>query len=423
MRKQEMIEQRTKNVREARALADKATQERRSLSDQERERVKQLETENDKLSTRIADMDRIDEMERRAVGAPIGQSMPDLAHAVEEFRTGLFVAHRAGVVPADRVSRELEVIQHYANGGEGDAVPFVAFLPQREKRTLLYGAGSGSGAGTVFEQELPDAIPALRDAIIAGLLGARVLPGLTGSPVSISKIATGKTAAYIAEDTAGTPSDAATDKVQMAGKHAIALSSVSRSLLTQSSPAALQMVNDDILASVFGAIDRTALVGGGANEPSGVWDQLTPTALTLDWASTLEVQEAVQIANVPGAKLGWAQHPSAARVLRSTPKLQIGSPVQAVVGDFIQESARVLADYPAYQSTAIPTTGSPPSAAGVIYGDWSQLVIGIWESVNLLVNPYSETEFRKGNVAIRAIATTDCALRYVEAFQARTVAI
>lgn len=423
MRKQEMIEKRATNAREARAIADKAAQENRSLTDAERDRVKQLETENTTLTTRIDDQNRIDEMERRAGATPVGQSMPDLARAVEEFRTGLFIAHRAGIVPADRVSRELEVVQQYANGGEGDAVPFAAFLPPPEKRALLYSGGSGSGAGTVFEQELPDAIPALRDAIIAGLLGARILPGLSGAPVSISKITTGKTAAYIAEDSAGTPSDAATDKVQMTGKHAIALTSVSRSLLTQASPAAMQLVNDDVMASVFGAIDRTALVGGGANEPSGVWDQLTPTALTLDWASVLEVQEAVQIANVPGARLGWAQHPSAARVLRSTPKLQIGSPVQTTVGDFIQESARVLADYPVFQSTAIPTSGSPPSTAGLIYGDWSQLVIGIWESVNLLVNPYSEAEFRRGNVAIRAIATTDCALRYSEAFQARTVAI
>lgn len=423
MRKTEMIEKRATNTREARALLDAATTANRGLNDQERERVKALETENAQLSTRIADLERIEEMERRSPATPIGESMPDLARAVSEFRTNAFLAHRAGLIGADRVGRELEVVQHYANGGEGDAIPLVAFLPAREKRALLYGAGSGSGAGLVFEQEAPDAIPALRAALITGQLGARVLDGLVGAPVSISKITTGKTASFIAEDAAGTPSDAATDKVQMTGKHAIALSSVSRSLLTQSSPAALQLVNDDIMASVFSAIDRVALVGGGANEPSGVWDQLSPTALTLDWASVLEMQEQVQIANVPGARLGWAQHPSAARVLRSTPKLQIGSPVVETVGNFIQESARELADYPVFQSTAIPTTGSPPSAAGLIYGDWSQLVIGVWESVNLMMNPYSEAEFRRGNVAIRAIATVDCALRYDEAFQARTVAI
>lgn len=421
-----MIEKRAANAREARALLDAATAANRGLNDQERERVKALETENAALSTRIDDMTRIDEMERRGAAMPVGQSAPDLARAVEEFRVAPVLAHLAGLPGERDVGRELEVIAEYqrrSGGGEGVAIPLVALMPRHERRTLLYTGGAGSGGGLVFEQEAPDAIPALRSAMIAGQLGARVLDGLTGGPVGIKKITQGATAAFVGENSAATPNDATTDKVEMDGKTAIAITGLSRNLMTQTSPAAQQLINDDIMAAVFGAIDRVALAGGGASEPSGVWDQVSSSALTLDWASVLGVQEAVQLANAPSARLGWAQHPSAARVLRSTPKLAYGSPVTETVGGFIQESARELADAPCFQSTAIPTVGSPVSEAGLIYGDWSQLVIGIWESVNLLVNPYSEAEFRRGNVAIRAIATCDVALRYAEAFQTRTVAV
>jgi len=51
MRKNELLEKRNANAREARALLDAATAANRGLNDQERERVKSLETENATIST------------------------------------------------------------------------------------------------------------------------------------------------------------------------------------------------------------------------------------------------------------------------------------------------------------------------------------------------------------------------------------
>lgn len=394
--------------------------------DEARSRFDLLETEVRALDVSIGRAARAAELEKQAPATPLGNSMPDLASAIDQFNTPAFIAHISGVTGGANVARELEIVQHFQNrnGGEGYAVPLAALLPRLERRALLYSGGSGSGAGLVFEQELPDAITALRANSIVGTLGARMLSGLTGGPVSISKITTGKTATFIAEDSAGTPSDPSTDKVELQSKTAIALLSLSRNLLVQSSQAAQELVSSDLTASIFGAIDRVAIEGGGSNEPSGVWDTVTPTALgEPTWADILEMIEAIEIANVPGARLGWAMHPSAVRVLRSTPKTLFGSPPVAGQGGYIMDAARVCADYAAATSTNVPTTGSPPSAAGIIFGDWSQLVVGIWDTVQLLSNPYSEAEFRRGNVAVRAIASVDVALRYEEAFAARTVAI
>lgn len=172
------------------------------------------------------------------------------------------------------------------------------------------------------------------------------------------------------------------------------------------------------------AIDNAALAGTGTNQPSGIWNEVAPSAMTdPSREEVLSMVESIQIANIPGARLGFAAHPSVVRKLRSTPAYTFGSPPSDGIGGFVQDGANELVDYALQQSTALPTTGSPPTTAGLIFGDWSQLVVGIWESVSLMVNPYRDTDFRSASVSIRATASADVALRYDEAFQTRNVSI
>jgi len=371
-------------------------------------------------------MTRIDDMERRGTATPVGHSMPDLAAAAYEFRLAPFLAHVAGLPGADAdVSREIEVSREYASRSgnkDGWSVPFAALLPPAERRVLLYGAGSGSGAGVVFESQIPDSIAALRPRMVMGQRGATIIDGLTGGPVAISKITAGKTAEFVAENTAGTPQDPTTGKVELQPHHAISLGSWSKNMLLQSSPSAQAFLRDDCLASVLGAIDRVAIAGGAGAEPDGIWAQVASSALGVpEWNDILEIIEATEIANVPGASLGWILHPSAVRVLRGSPKLTVGSPPSFEVGGFIMDEANNLAGYSASSTTFVPTIGSPVSEAGLIFGDFAQCVLGIFESVTFDLNPYSEAEFRRGNVAYRAQAAVDVALRHSEAFETRTV--
>jgi HK97 family phage major capsid protein len=427
------IEMKLNELRSARAAKQReldslvATEETRSLQDNEVQRFQTLESEINALDEKISRAQRRDDLDRRAQADTVnGTGLRDLDRAVAEFRVGALIAHAAGMPNAPDAARELEVAAEFQrrNGGEGYAIPFAALLPRLERREISWGGGSGSGSGLVFETELPDSIPALRPSMIVGGLGARIIDNLSGGPVSISKITSGKTAEFIAEGGSGTFADPSTGKVQLSPKQAIALTSLSNSMLRQSSASAQALVNADILAAVTGAIDRVAIAGGGSNEPSGVWDTVTATSITNPTREAiLEMVEGVEIANVPGARLGFASHPSVVRKLRSTPAYTWGSPATDGMGGFIQDGARELVDYPLASSTSLPTTGSPVTAAGLIFGDWSQLLVGVYESVNILVNPYRDTEFKSASVAIRATASVDVALRYDEAFETRTVTI
>jgi hypothetical protein len=148
---------------------------------------------------------------------------------------------------------------------------------------------------------------------------------------------------------------------------------------------------------------------------------LTPATLgEPTYEAILGLTEEIELDNVNAASLGWALNPSAKRKLRSTPKTQLGSPVDFAANDFIMESANRLTDYPAVSSTTIPdATG----VAGIIHGDFSEVVAGVWESASILLNPYSEADFLRGQIGVRVLMLCDVAVKREEAFRAATIAI
>ena len=70
----------------------------------------------------------------------------------------------------------------------------------------------------------------------------------------------------------------------------------------------------------------------------------------------------------------------------------------------------------AFTNLAPDTLGAENNESALIYGDFSELLIGIWSALDVLVNPYEATAYSKGNVMVRAMATADIALRNPAAF-------
>jgi HK97 family phage major capsid protein len=76
----------------------------------------------------------------------------------------------------------------------------------------------------------------------------------------------------------------------------------------------------------------------------------------------------------------------------------------------------VFNNVPTVFSNQVPKTLGAGTEHGLIYGDWTELLIGIWSEIDILVNPYESTAYSKGNVSIRAMATVDCGVRHPKAF-------
>src|SRR5690606_2131012 len=70
-------------------------------------------------------------------------------------------------------------------------------------------------------------------------------------------------------------------------------------------------------------------------------------------------------------------------------------------------------------SNNVPAQGSPAEEP-LIFGAWSNLVIGYWSGVDILANPYSDAS--KGGLRLHAFLDADVAIRHDEAFSWKGVA-
>jgi hypothetical protein len=62
--------------------------------------------------------------------------------------------------------------------------------------------------------------------------------------------------------------------------------------------------------------------------------------------------------------------------------------------------------------------GSGAVCSALIFGDWSDLLLGYWSELDLLVNPYDSTAYPKGNVLLRGFISMDLKLRHPQSFGA-----
>ena len=75
-------------------------------------------------------------------------------------------------------------------------------------------------------------------------------------------------------------------------------------------------------------------------------------------------------------------------------------------------------------SNSVPsnlTKGSGTNLSAVIYGNLADLLIGLYETLKILVEPYAD--FAKGTVGDRALQSIDIAVRHAESFAAMQDAI
>jgi len=66
-------------------------------------------------------------------------------------------------------------------------------------------------------------------------------------------------------------------------------------------------------------------------------------------------------------------------------------------------------------------SGVSPASSPLIFGNWSDLLIGYWSAFEILVNPYEATAYQKGNVSVRGLLTCDVAVRHPASFTAGNV--
>lgn len=288
---------------------------------------------------------------------------------------------------------------------------FVPYEVQVQKRDMTAGTANAGGVLVATDNLASSFIELLRNRAVVAQLGATMLSGLQGN-VTIPKQTGGGTAYWLTnEATAITESQQTLGQLSMTPRNVGAYTEISRQLMMQSSPAADMLVMNDLSRVLALAIDLAALEGSGASgQPTGISNTASIGAVTgtsLAYAGILELQTDVAAANALAGNCAYVTTPAVAALLAARQRfsstdtpLWNGNVLDGTMSGFRAMSTNQL------------------TAASMIFGDFSQVVIGEWGMLELALNPYAN--FAAAITGVRAIQTVDVGIRYAGAFSRAT---
>ncbi|MCW1840440.1 phage major capsid protein [Prosthecomicrobium hirschii] len=360
------------------------------------------EAELRSVDARLERARKIDAADRAEAGRPLAGDTRLEREIRSRYSVTRALAAAAGLPVDSGFEREMQAELQKRSGRtpQGFFVPAEAL----EIRVLTTSAGSE----LVSTDHRPDQyISALTASSVVRQLGARVLSGLTGN-VTIPRETGSPTIGWVAENAALSSSDANFDAVTLSPKHAGALTEYSRNMLMQSSPDVEALLRQMLARNLALAIDRAAIRGGGSNEPTGVLATSGIQTVTSPYSIFDGVADAVAKADIEAV--------GAQRAILTTPEMRKIAALQLDNAANPVGLATIFHDVPTTFSNQVPKTLGAGTEHGMIYADWTELLIGIWSEIDILVNPFESTAYTKGNVSVRAMATVDVAVRHPKAF-------
>jgi HK97 family phage major capsid protein/HK97 family phage prohead protease len=332
---------------------------------------------------------------------------------VREFSVVRAIAALAN--PGDRRLREAAAFefeasdaaaQRYGRSAQGIMVPNDV-LGVWAQRAPLSTATSANGGATVATNLLANEfIDVLRNQVSVMQAGARMLPGLQGN-VAIPKKTAGTTGAWIStEGGASTESNPTFGTVTLAPKNIGAFTDMTRQLILQSTPAIEALVRDDLTQALALAIDKGALEGTAASgQPrgllnvSGINKPTSFAAAVPTFAEMVALETAVAEDNALFGNLAYITDAATYGGMKTKQK-------DAGSGLFVLENG---------QANGYNVIRTQQATAGNVYfGNFSDMLIGMWGGLDLTVDPY--TASTSGTVRVVALQTVDVAVRNAVSF-------
>lgn len=400
-------EQRAAKVAEMRAILATAEAQKRALAADEQSKFDALKADVTGLEEQEARAQFLLDAERRMTGTPADGEQRDRAGL--ESRVSLLRVLQAQTDQRALTGAEAEFAAEAERRSGRKAQGVYVPMSLLEKRVQTTTTGNDL-VGTDLRAD--QFISPLRASLMARRLGVRVLSGLSGN-VAIPRQTATQTVGWVAENSNVSDGDLTFDTVSLAPKHAGGVTEMSRQLIQQSSPDIEQIVRDDIAYMLARAVDSALIVGGGSNEPVGVLATSgiqTANLATLSWANVLAMAAKIELENAMSPSTCWLGSPEVKVKLASTTKV-----TSDAGAGFLLDGDRMV-NMPAFFTTQVPRKTGSPDKLRLIYGDWSQVLLGIWSELDILVNPFDSTAYARGGVKLRAMATVDIGVRQPKAF-------
>lgn len=214
--------------------------------------------------------------------------------------------------------------------------------------------------------------PLYADSVISNL-GITIYNGLPAGDFKVS--AMGKGAAVWADET-GTAADSKNTftHVTLQPKRISAQLSYSKQFLAQDTIGAEAAIRRDIYNALVAQIQSTMLSAdaAGTNKPAGIFNGVTAKNIT-SYAELCDVEATVDDSNVKGERK-YLMSNKAKAILRCMPKSSLATELVLHGNDI--DGTQVIAN------SDVPTTQ-------YAYGDFSNIVMGTWGNVDLIIDPYT----------------------------------
>jgi HK97 family phage major capsid protein len=288
------------------------------------------------------------------------------------------------------------------------------FIPHdvMQSRALTTNVFSAAGAFVNTSAQGQSLIELYRNKMHVVALGARVLTGLQGN-LAIPSQTGGATASWLSEDATITASAQTVGQVSLTPHRLAGATAFTYQLLAQSSQDVENFVRNDLMTVLAIEKDRAALKGSGVSgEPLGIYGTANKsTSVTLAGANSMTYANAVQfetnvaLNNADMGSLGYLTSVQAKANAKLIAEINSTNSNPVWKGDMVN----------GYTARATNQLTTLPS---VIFGNWSDLIIGDWASNEVIVDPYSLS--MQGQVRIVMQQLTDVAIRHAKSFSIST---
>ena len=251
---------------------------------------------------------------------------------------------------------------------------------------------------------------------------ATTLTGTGNGDISIPKMSTGLSAAFVSETGTISESSPVIGQISMSPKTIAAFTEVSRRMIQQSATDVESVLLNDMARAIASKIDDVLIEGGGSEEPTGILGTsgIGSVAIGTDggavtYAKLVDLVKEVAIDNALQGNLAFLTNNKVVAAMRTIEKNASGTD-----GNFILNEANSLLGYPVLATSNVPSDLDKGSSTGVcsavIFGNHADLLVAFWSQQEILIDEYSKAE--QNLVRLRVLSDVDCAVRHPESFAA-----
>lgn len=266
-------------------------------------------------------------------------------------------------------------------GGTGITIP----------TKVLNAVSTGANRDDLVPETFSDSfIDKLNERTVMVGMGAEMLDGLTGD-LKFSRETNAPSFVWEGENDENLESTPNFDHVKLSPKRGGTFVDISNQLMKQTSGAVERRIQNQLINTVQRGLERTAIMQTNASAPQGIFD-LASADLTGEngvvtdfYDLVVDLESEVAVSNADIGSLGYYTNAKVRGKLKKT-RVDAGSGIHVFDDGMINS-------YPVGVSNLMPndlTSGTGNDLSGIIYGNFNDLVFGMWGGLEILVDPYTQ---------------------------------